>query len=48
MDNFGSAKQQRFLTSILYSARKEQIFLADANVGIYHNIKEPPIVPARW
>jgi Uma2 family endonuclease len=45
VDNFGSAKQQRFLTSILYSARKEQIFLADANVGIYHHIGEPPIVP---
>ncbi len=45
MDNFGSAKQQRFLTSILYHARKEVVFLADANVGIYYNIGKPPIVP---
>jgi hypothetical protein len=45
VDNLGSEKQQRFLTSILYSARKEQIFLASANVGIYHHIGEPPIVP---
>ncbi|MGB5596702.1 MAG: Uma2 family endonuclease, partial [Crocosphaera sp.] len=45
VDNFGSAKQQRFLTNILYDSQKERIFLADANVGIYHHIKEPPIVP---
>ncbi|AFZ53866.1 Uma2 family endonuclease [Cyanobacterium aponinum] len=45
VDNFGSAKQQRFLTSILYHARKEVIFLADANVGIYYSIGKPPIVP---
>jgi hypothetical protein len=45
VDNLGSEKQQRFLTSILYSARKEQIFLASANVGIYHHVNEPPIVP---
>jgi hypothetical protein len=45
VDNLGSAKQQRFLTNILYDAQKERIFLADTNVGIYHHIKEPPIVP---
>ena len=45
VDNFGSAKQQRFLTNILYDAQKDRIFLADANVGIYHRISEPPIVP---
>jgi Uma2 family endonuclease len=45
VDNFGSEKQQRFLAQILYSARKEQLFLASANVGVYHHIKEPPIVP---
>lgn len=43
VDNFGSAKQQRFLTSILYHARKEVIFLADANVGIYYSIGKPPL-----
>lgn len=45
MDNFGSEKQQRFLTSILYYARKEVIFLACANVCIYYNIGKSPIVP---
>ena len=45
VDNFVSEKQQRFLTNILYAARKDQVFLACANVGIYHHIKEPPIVP---
>ncbi|MBF2057390.1 MAG: Uma2 family endonuclease [Cyanobacterium sp. T60_A2020_053] len=45
VDNFGSAKQQRFLTSILYHARKEVTFLADANVGIYASLGKPPIVP---
>jgi Uma2 family endonuclease len=45
VDNFGSAKQQRLLTNILYSARKNQVFLADTNVGIYYNIGQPPIVP---
>lgn len=45
VDNFGSEKQQRFLTSILYYARKEVIFLACANVGIYYNIGKSPIVP---
>lgn len=45
VDNFGSEKQQRFLTNILYNARKDQVFLACANVGIYYNIGQPPIVP---
>jgi Uma2 family endonuclease len=45
VDNFGSEKQQRFLTNILYDAQKDRIFLACANVGIYHNISEPAIVP---
>ncbi|WP_017295688.1 Uma2 family endonuclease [Geminocystis herdmanii] len=45
VDNFGSEKQQRFLTNILYNVRKEQVFLACANVGIYYNIGQPPIVP---
>jgi Uma2 family endonuclease len=45
LDNFCSEKQQRFLTSTLYSSKPTEIFLASANVGIYHNLGEPPIVP---
>ncbi len=45
VDNFGSEKQQRFLTSVLYTARPNQRFLVCANVGIYHTYGEPPIVP---
>lgn len=45
VDNFYSAKQQRFLTSILYSAKPIDIFLADANVGIYYSLGKPPIIP---
>ena len=45
VDNFASAKQQRLLTNILYDARKDKVFVADANVGIYYNIGQPPIVP---
>lgn len=45
VDNFCSEKQQRFLTSSLYSAKPTDIFIAAANVGIYHNLGEPPIVP---
>lgn len=45
VDNFASAKQQRLLTSTLYSTLTDVVFLAEANVGIYHTIKNPPIVP---
>ncbi len=45
VDNFCSEKQQRFLTSTLYSSKPTEIFLASANVGIYYNLGEPPIVP---
>ena len=45
VDNFASAKQQRLLTSTLYSTLTNVIFLAEANVGIYHTVKNPPIVP---
>jgi Uma2 family endonuclease len=44
VDNFASAKQQRLLTSTLYSTL-DVVFLAEANVGIYHAVKSPPIVP---
>ncbi len=45
VDNFASEKQQRLLVSSLYSSLQNQIFLAAANVGIYHIYKQPPIVP---
>jgi hypothetical protein len=35
VDNFASAKQQRFLVSSLYSSVKDQAFLAEANVGVF-------------
>ncbi|MEO0826979.1 MAG: Uma2 family endonuclease [Cyanobacteria bacterium J06642_9] len=45
VDNFASAKQQRLLVSSLYSSLTEQRFLAEANVGIYHTVNQPAIVP---
>ncbi len=45
VDNFASAKQQRLLVSSLYSSRFEPRFLAEANVGIYHTVSQPAIVP---
>ncbi|MBD2251965.1 Uma2 family endonuclease [Nostoc parmelioides] len=45
VDNFASAKQQRLLVGSLYSSLQNQTFLAEANVGIYHTDKQPPIVP---
>ena len=45
VDNFGSAKQQRLLVSSLYSALSSPVFLAEANVGIYHTVGQPAVVP---
>ncbi|MBC7972365.1 MAG: Uma2 family endonuclease [Verrucomicrobia bacterium] len=45
VDNFASAKQQRLLVGSLYSSLKGQIFLAEANVGVYHTAGQPAIVP---
>jgi Uma2 family endonuclease len=45
VDNFASAKEQRLLVACLYSALKDQTFLAEANVGIFHTGGEPVIVP---
>ncbi len=45
VDNWGSAKQQRFLAGTLYSAWPEKVFLAEANVGIYYIDGKPAIVP---
>ncbi|MBE9075858.1 Uma2 family endonuclease [Romeria aff. gracilis LEGE 07310] len=45
VDNFASAKQQRLLVSSLYSSWRTEPFLAEANVGIYHTVNQPAIVP---
>jgi Uma2 family endonuclease len=49
VDNFPSAKQQRLLIESLYNAwtppDKSQHFIADANIGIFSIIDQPPIVP---
>ncbi|OCQ89932.1 hypothetical protein BCD64_18500 [Nostoc sp. MBR 210] len=45
VDNLASEKQQRLLVSSLYSSLQNQIFLAAANVGVYHTYTEPAIVP---
>lgn len=46
VDNMFSAKQQRLLVEPLYSFwQSQQPFLADANVGLFNSVHEPPIVP---
>jgi Uma2 family endonuclease len=45
VDNFFSEKQQRLLTSCLYSSPKDEKFICAANVGIFHTVNYPPIVP---
>ena len=45
VDNFASAKQQRLLVGSLYSSWQGQIFLSEANVGIFNTASEPAIVP---
>lgn len=49
VDNFPSAKQQRFLAEPLYSSwsgtGSSRRFLVEANVGIFSAIGKPPIVP---
>ncbi|NJL01010.1 MAG: Uma2 family endonuclease [Spirulinaceae cyanobacterium RM2_2_10] len=48
VDNWASEKQQRLLTSCLYSnlpTQTSQTFIAAANVGIYHTVNQPAIVP---
>lgn len=45
VDNLVSEKLQRLLVSSLYSSLQNQIFLAAANVGIYHTYGEPAVVP---
>lgn len=45
VDNFASAKQQRLLVGSLYSSLTQSTFLAEANVGIYHAVSQPAVVP---
>ena len=45
VDNFASDKQQRLLVGSVYSSQPNLTFLAAANVGIYHTVNEPAIVP---
>lgn len=49
VDNFFSAKQQRLLIEPLYSSwggpGAGRSFLADANVGIFAAVHQPPLVP---
>jgi len=45
-DNIQSAKQQRLLVEPLYSSKPiPSPFLADANVGLFYAVEQPPLVP---
>ena len=49
VDNIFSEKQQRLLTEPLFSSwegpGEGRSFLALANVGLFHDVHEPPLVP---
>lgn len=46
VDNFQSAQQQRFLVQTLYDSQALPVpFMAEANVGLFYQLKEDPIVP---
>src|SRR6266436_6633958 len=49
VDNLFSAKQQRLLVEPLYSSwagpGDGRPFLADANVGVFYSVRQPPLVP---
>ncbi|MGC9505293.1 Uma2 family endonuclease [Baaleninema sp.] len=46
VDNLLSEKQQRLLTSALYSSLdRQEPFLAAANVGLFYSANDPPLVP---
>jgi Uma2 family endonuclease len=45
VDNLFSEKEQRLLTSSLYSSWQGRTFLSSSNVGIFHSTEAPPIVP---
>ena len=49
VDNLQSAQQQRLFVQALYDSEAlPQPFLAEANVGLFYDIKEEPIVPDVW
>ncbi len=46
VDNLIYEKQQRLLTSALYSSfQTDTPFLATANVGLFYGLKQPPLLP---
>ncbi len=46
VDNIQSAKQQRLLVEPLYTSKPiDPPFLADANVGLFYAVEQPPLVP---
>ncbi len=49
VDNLFSEKEQRLLTETLYSSwagpGEDRLFLASSNVGIFDQVKKPPVVP---
>jgi Uma2 family endonuclease len=46
VDNFQSAQQQRLLVNALYSSEAvPKPFIAEANVGLFYQVKGDPIVP---
>ena len=45
MDNIFSEKQQRLLTEPLYSGGLDRPFAAMANVGVFYQTHQPPLVP---
>lgn len=46
VDNLISEKQQRLLTTCLYSSLSRDVpFLATANAGLFYGLKQPPLVP---
>jgi len=46
VDNLQSAKQQRLLVEPLYASKPITApFLADANVGLFFAVEQPPLVP---
>ena len=49
VDNLFSAKQQRLLVEPLYTSwsgpGEGRSFLADANVGLFYGVSQPPLVP---
>jgi hypothetical protein len=45
VENIFSAKLQRLLVEILYTSWGRRNFFADANVGVFFTLKQPPLVP---